>query len=102
MEIAMVGFEIGCPADFVATVALGPADLRAASLNESFGNAAGVPALFTNTPVEIAPLIDRRAGLAVPPSVKSRTGGLKGTRGCAATGDSEDVRAPWAGFGTRV
>jgi glycosyltransferase involved in cell wall biosynthesis len=52
------------------------------SLNESFGNAAGeavaagVPVLLTNT-CGIAPLIDQRAGLAVPLGVESLAKGLK-------------------------
>ena len=63
--------------------ALGLADLFVLpSLNESFGNAAGeavaagVPVLLTNT-CGIAPLIDRRAGLAVPLGVESLAEGLK-------------------------
>jgi len=63
--------------------ALGLADLFVLpSLNESFGNAAGeavaagVPVLLTNT-CGIAPLIDGRAGLAVPLGVESLAEGLK-------------------------
>jgi len=63
--------------------ALGLADLFVLpSLNESFGNAAGeavaagVPVLLTNT-CGIAPLIDRRAGLAVPLGVESLAKGLQ-------------------------
>jgi glycosyltransferase involved in cell wall biosynthesis len=63
--------------------ALALADLFVlSSLNESFGNAAGeavaadVPVLLTNT-CGIAPLIDRRAGLAVPLGVESLAKGLK-------------------------
>src|SRR5438552_12999079 len=63
--------------------ALGLADLFVLpSLNESFGNAAGeavaadVPVLVTNT-CGIAPLIDQRAGLAVPLGVESLAEGLK-------------------------
>jgi glycosyltransferase involved in cell wall biosynthesis len=63
--------------------ALAAADLFVLpSLNENFGNAAaeavaaGVPVLLTNT-CGIAPLIDRRAGLAVPLGVDSLAEGLK-------------------------
>jgi glycosyltransferase involved in cell wall biosynthesis len=63
--------------------ALGLADLFVLpSVNESFGNAAGeavaagVPVLLTNT-CGIAPLIDRRAGLAIPRGVESLAEGLK-------------------------
>src|SRR5207247_11401600 len=63
--------------------ALGLADVFVLpSLNESFGNAAGaavaagVPVLLTNT-CGIAPLIDRRAGLAVPLGVESLAKGLQ-------------------------
>ena len=67
----------------VQRAALGLADLFVLpSLNESFGNAAGeavaagVPVLLTNT-CGIAPLIDRRAGLAVPLGVESLAEGMK-------------------------
>jgi glycosyltransferase involved in cell wall biosynthesis len=63
--------------------ALSAADLFVLpSLNENFGNAAGeavaagVPVLLTNT-CGIAPLIDRRAGLAVPLGIDSLAEGLK-------------------------